>query len=213
MTTKIPVALRQKENPATTLLANKVTKQQTVSNNTQIPELPTNTILLASSRGVKAILQETRHPFITVTVPTMLRNTETLNTEMYISASRDIDPRNTFNRTQFRKEMNEPSSSNERTANESNTTIVILVALPVMTVCVVLYTAVKLFQMFKSSRSKHFESVDVRTSNKELSLSDYRDQDREEREYHYVSYDEISKRGSYENKSPTQSYVYDVTWL
>lgn len=223
VTTKVPVSLRQKEKLATTVLANKMTKQQTVSNNTQIPELPTNTILLASSRGVKAILQETLHPFITVTIPARLRNTKTLNTEMrprvvirstsQISASRNIDPRNIFNRTQFRKEMYEPSSSEERTANESNTTIVILVALSVITVCVVLYTTVKLFQMFKSSRSKHFESVDVRTSNKELSLSDYRDQDREEREYHYVSYDEISKRGSYENKSPTQSYVYDVTWL
>lgn len=69
------------------------------------------------------------------------------------------------------------------------------------------------FFRFKSSRSKNLEGVDVSTSNKELSLSDYRDQDREEREYHYVSYDEISKRGSYENKSPSQSYVYDVTWF
>lgn len=69
------------------------------------------------------------------------------------------------------------------------------------------------FFRFKSSRIKTLESVDVRTSNNELSLSDYRDQDLEEREYHYVSYDEISKRGSYEKKSPSQSYVYDVTWL
>lgn len=223
VTTKISAALRQKENLATTVLANKVTKQPTVSNNTQTSELPTNTILLASSRGIKAILQETWHPFITVTVPAMLRNTKTLNTEKlprvvnrstsHISASRDIDPRDIFNRTQSRKEMYEPSSSKERTANESNNTIVILVALPVMTICVVFYTAVKVFQMFKSSRIKTLESVDVRTSNNELSLSDYRDQDLEEREYHYVSYDEISKRGSYEKKSPSQSYVYDVTWL
>lgn len=127
VTTKVPVSLRQKEKLATTVLAIKMTKQQTVSNNTQIPELPTNTILLASSRGVKAILQETLHPFITVTIPARLRNTKTLNTEMrprvvirstsQISASRDIDPRNIFNRTQFRKEMYEPSSSEERTAN------------------------------------------------------------------------------------------------
>uniref|UniRef100_K1R8I1 Complement C1q-like protein 3 n=1 Tax=Magallana gigas TaxID=29159 RepID=K1R8I1_MAGGI len=82
-----------------------------------------------------------------------------------------------------------------------------------MTICVVLYTAVRLFQIFKSSRSKNLEGVDVSTSNKELSLSDYRDQDREEREYHYVSYDEISKRGSYENKSPSQSYIYDTNNL
>lgn len=82
----------------------------------------------------------------------------------------------------------------------------------------ILFVASQLHQMvfffrFKSSRSKNLEGVDVSTSNKELSLSDYRDQDREEREYHYVSYDEISKRGSYENKSPSQSYIYDVTWL
>lgn len=127
MTTKISAALRQKENLATTVLANKVTKQPTVSNNTQTSELPTNTILLASSRGIKAILQETWHPFITVTVPAMLRNTKTLNTEKlprvvnrstsHISASRDIDPRDIFNRTQSRKEKYEPSSSKERTAN------------------------------------------------------------------------------------------------
>lgn len=206
VTTRNPAAIRQKETLATTVLPNKVTTQQKVSKSTQTSESPINTILLASSRR-------------TVTVPAVKRYTTTLNTKprpwvvnrstSHISASRDIDFPDIFNRTQSRKETYEPTSSKE----ESNNSIVILVALPSMTICVVLYTAVRLFQIFKSSRSKNLEGVDVSTSNKELSLSDYRDQDREEREYHYVSYDEISKRGSYENKSPSQSYVYDVTWL
>ncbi|XP_011412434.3 uncharacterized protein [Magallana gigas] len=162
----------------------------------------------------------TIHPFIIVTVPALLHHTETVKngerlqlTKKLTSLDHIVDNYPRKNNTTAGKQMLKPSSSKSKTANESNTNIVILVALPVLTICVVLYLAVKLFRMLKPSRSSNLESVDVSTSNKELSLSDYRDQDREAREYHYVSYDEISKRGSYENKSPSQSYVYDVTWF
>lgn len=115
MTTRSPAAaIRQKENLATTVLPNKVTKQQIVSHSTQTSESPINTILLASSRR-------------TVTVPAVKRHTTTLNTKTrpwvvnrstsHISASRDIDFPDIFNRTQSRKETYEPTSSKEGTAN------------------------------------------------------------------------------------------------
>lgn len=114
MTTRNPAAIRQKETLATTVLPNKVTTQQKVSKSTQTSESPINTILLASSRR-------------TVTVPAVKRYTTTLNTKprpwvvnrstSHISASRDIDFPDIFNRTQSRKETYEPTSSKEGTAN------------------------------------------------------------------------------------------------
>lgn len=114
MTTKSPATTRQKENLATTVLPNKVTTQQIVSHSTQTSESPINTVLLASSRR-------------TVTVPAVKRHTTTLNTKTrpwvvnrstsHISASRNIDSQDIFNRTQSRKETYEPTSSKEGTAN------------------------------------------------------------------------------------------------
>ncbi|XP_052715449.1 uncharacterized protein LOC128188436 [Crassostrea angulata] len=213
---KISGARRQTENHNTTTLSSKVTKQQTIFIKTPSSVMLTSSIPRAPFRRTNVTI----HPFIIVTVPALLHHTETVKngerlqlTKKLTSLDHIVDNYPRKNNTTAGKQMLKPSSSKSKTANENNTNIVILVALPVLTICVVLYLAVKLFRMLKPSRSSNLESVDVSTSNKELSLSDYRDQDREEREYHYVSYDEISKRGSYENKSPSQSYVYDVTWF
>lgn len=205
-----------KQNHETTALTFKVTKQQTVSHKSP------STILLASTRLTSAAPQGLWNRFNAVTISSSLRNTENLNTEnlsqipntltTYLSVLGGTNVREEFIHKQSRKETYELTSSKETTNDNVNNTVV-LVVLPVFTMCMVLYTTAKLYQMFRVSRSENLPSVGLSSPSKILSLSENTTQSQEVREYHYVSYDEISKRGSYEDKSPSQSYVYDVTWL
>ncbi|XP_061177759.1 uncharacterized protein LOC133186545 [Saccostrea echinata] len=111
------------------------------------------------------------------------------------------------------KQNDQPTSKEE--GKERNVNVVILVAVPILTVCGVSYTIARIYKIIKDKKANSKEATE-NTRGQWPSLSSNKisstEENREVQEYNYVSYDEISKRGSYENSSPSHSYVYDVTW-
>ncbi|XP_062605452.1 uncharacterized protein LOC134267249 [Saccostrea cucullata] len=121
--------------------------------------------------------------------------------------------RQNFNNSYLTKETKRYVKSTVRERGNEN--VVILVSVPILTACGVLYTIAKIYKIIKNRQRK---AKEARENTKEQCHSppaikiSSTEEEKEVRKYDYVSYDDISKRSSSSNSSPSHSYVYDVTW-
>ncbi|XP_048728696.2 uncharacterized protein LOC125646443 isoform X2 [Ostrea edulis] len=210
--TKSPVALKENFNPLPIQETSK-----SFESPSKVPRILLKPMPILITSDLKNTRQTQKNTFAVVTTsPRKSEVSDALN-EMSTLQKRNLKENTKSSQTtrifNARHDQNLHTISEGQTTSVhgSDVTVAILVAVPIITGCIVLYTMAKIYKLIKDRQQKHTNDKPDRCTS--LSSSEKNDEERETQEdYNYLTYNDISKRSSCENSSPTHSYVYDVTW-